>query len=214
MAIKFNIPAIKNKSFYKETEIPLIKNNIASINSKYGSYIRSASVYNKIPKELIEAFIFIESGGNEKAVSSANAVGLMQLTIQTANDVVRRDYKNKKFTNAEYSILKKYIGEQNAKNLLLSPMGKTDVFIIKEHLFKPELNIMLGTAYLGQIVDKLKSENDLRLDKAIILYNRGFYTNKNNLLGDYEQLLNNQPTETKNYILKLVAKNGVLDIIL
>lgn len=214
MAVNFNIPAITGVKAYKDTEVPLIKKNIASMYAKHKKTIDAAAIYNKLPKELINGFIFIESSGKEDAVSSAGAVGLMQLTQQTANDVVRRDMQKKWFTNAEKNILVKYIGVEKANKLMASKIGDTTVYITKEDLKKPELNIMLGTAYLGQIVDKLNTEKDLRLDKAIILYNRGFYTNIKNLKGGYADVMATQPTETKNYILKLVAQNGVLDIIL
>jgi hypothetical protein len=73
---------------------------------------------------------------------------------------------------------------------------------------------MLGSAYLGQIFDKLKTWDSVRLDKVIVLYNRGFYTSLSKLKGDYDTLLNNQPSETKAYIIKLVAKQGTLDILI
>lgn len=212
MAINLKIPAIKDKIGYQSNEIPLIKDKIKDINAKYGTYINNAARYNNLPKELVQSFIFIESAGNEKAKSSAKAIGLMQLTVQTANDVVRRELKNGKLTTSELAILRKYLGNDRSQGLLRSKWGSTDVFITENDLYIPELNIMLGTAYLGQIIDKLNDEQDLRLDKLIILYNRGFYTKIKE--GDYMAVWSKQPSETKGYILKLIAKQGMLDILI
>lgn len=214
MAIKLKIPAIKNKIAYDKSEVPLVAEKLKGISSKYSEFIRNASIYNKIPKEIITSFIFIESGGDANAVSSSNAIGLMQVSPITANDVVRRELRDKKLTKAELSIIKKYLGKDKTIQLLRSPMGDTAEIIQKQHLFNPELNIMLGTAYLGQIFDKLKMWDSIRLDKAIVLYNRGFYTSTSKLKGDYDTLLNSQPAETKAYIIKLVAKQGTLDILI
>ena len=214
MAIKLKIPAIKNKIAYDKSEVPLVAEKLKGISSKYGEFIKNASIYNKIPKEIITSFIFIESGGDANAVSSSNAIGLMQVSPDTTNDVVRREVRDKKRTRAELSIIKKYLGKDRTIQLLRSPMGDTAEIIQKQHLFNPELNIMLGTAYLGQIFDKLKMWDSIRLDKAIVLYNRGFYTSTSKLKGDYDTLLNSQPAETKAYIIKLVAKQGTLDILI
>ncbi|MBW7984065.1 lytic transglycosylase [Enterobacillus tribolii] len=50
----------------------------------YNSYIRSASNNYGIDETLIKAIIQVESGGNPRAVSKSNAVGLMQLKASTA----------------------------------------------------------------------------------------------------------------------------------
>jgi len=51
---------------------------------RFDGTIRQASALYQIPEELIRAVIFVESGFNPRAVSSANAKGLMQLVPATA----------------------------------------------------------------------------------------------------------------------------------
>jgi soluble lytic murein transglycosylase-like protein len=51
---------------------------------RFDSYIREAARLYQIPEELIRAVITVESGFSPRAVSPANAKGLMQLMPQTA----------------------------------------------------------------------------------------------------------------------------------
>jgi soluble lytic murein transglycosylase-like protein len=51
---------------------------------RYDTYVRQAASLYQIPEELVRAVIQVESGGNPRAVSPANAKGLMQLIPATA----------------------------------------------------------------------------------------------------------------------------------
>lgn len=55
--------------------------------SKYVDHIRNASIESNIPEQLLRAVIMQESSGNERAISSRGAVGLMQLMPDTARSV-------------------------------------------------------------------------------------------------------------------------------
>jgi soluble lytic murein transglycosylase-like protein len=52
---------------------------------RYATYIEQAATLYQIPAELVRAVIMVESGNNPRAVSPANAKGLMQLIPATAN---------------------------------------------------------------------------------------------------------------------------------
>ena len=52
--------------------------------SRFDSYVRQAAALYQLPEELVRAVIQVESGGNPRAVSPANAKGLMQLIPATA----------------------------------------------------------------------------------------------------------------------------------
>ncbi|MGY0146383.1 transglycosylase SLT domain-containing protein [Edwardsiella tarda] len=52
--------------------------------SEFASYIRSAASTYNVDETLIKAIIQVESGGNPRAVSRSNAIGLMQLKASTA----------------------------------------------------------------------------------------------------------------------------------
>jgi soluble lytic murein transglycosylase-like protein len=62
------------------------ENSIISSNhlSRFDSYVRQAAALYQLPEELVRAVIQVESGGNPRAVSPANAKGLMQLIPATA----------------------------------------------------------------------------------------------------------------------------------
>jgi soluble lytic murein transglycosylase-like protein len=53
--------------------------------SRYASHIQAAAIANNVDAALIRAVISVESGYNPSAVSSAGAVGLMQLMPETAS---------------------------------------------------------------------------------------------------------------------------------
>jgi soluble lytic murein transglycosylase-like protein len=58
--------------------------NSGSGADRYGVHIREAAHLYQIPEELVRAVIQVESGFSPRAVSSANAKGLMQLLPATA----------------------------------------------------------------------------------------------------------------------------------
>jgi soluble lytic murein transglycosylase-like protein len=59
--------------------------------SRYDDHIRQAAVLYQIPEELIRAVIRVESDFDPRAVSPANARGLMQLIPQTAERMMVTD---------------------------------------------------------------------------------------------------------------------------
>lgn len=59
--------------------------------SRYDEYIRQAATLYQIPEELVRAVIRVESDFDPRAVSPANARGLMQLVPQTAERMMVTD---------------------------------------------------------------------------------------------------------------------------
>ena len=55
---------------------------------KYSQYIEHYAVIYNLDSRLIYSIIKVESGYNENAISDANAYGLMQIKLATANDMV------------------------------------------------------------------------------------------------------------------------------
>jgi len=73
-----------------------VKNRIeredaAVTSSRYDNYIRQASLLYQIPENLVRAVIMVESGFNPRAISKADAKGLMQLVPATANRMLVDD---------------------------------------------------------------------------------------------------------------------------
>ena len=202
------IVPITNKAFYKDADKTGIKNKLSNIYNKYKSIIDVVSKINKVPVNLIKSVIFIESAGNENALNGA-AVGLMQVEYTSATDIITRERKAGKLTEQEKLLLKKYLGDAIYKKVMVAQMG--DSFITKSQMLNPELNILIGTMYLGQVLDKEKN----RLDRMIARYNLGFYTKKIPQTGTVEDVLASAELRqvTKDYILKLGGKNGTLDLL-
>lgn len=61
---------------------------------QYGSIIEKASQQFGVDKDIIKSIILAESAGNDKALSKANAKGLMQLIDSTAQDMGVRNVWN------------------------------------------------------------------------------------------------------------------------
>lgn len=217
-ALALKIPEV-NKSFYDTVQASaneaVIKN---VIRAKFGIYIKNVANLVNLPKELIEAFIFIESAGNPNA-STKYATGLMQVGTASASDSLVTEKGSGRMSLQEEAILKKYLGSrfsllQNVKAKQTS-IGKT--FITKEDLLKPEFNILVGSILLKQLVDEFTENGKVRMDKVITIYNGGRYSSTAKKVikykGSTNDLLAELPKETSAYIVKLLGTNGILDTI-
>jgi Rod binding domain-containing protein len=72
-----------------DKKVPGIKpsNDVLNKINRYDEIINDASTFFGVDKNLIKSVIIAESAGNEKALSSAKAKGLMQLMNGTAKDM-------------------------------------------------------------------------------------------------------------------------------
>ncbi len=214
------IPSVSNK-FYTDTEAPQVKEKISSIYNSYKGIIDNVSKISNIPKELLKSFIFIESAGNQNIVSGAGAVGLMQLIPASASDILVMENKKKRFNDQEKAILTKYLGARFTEGILkmkylgdkVSVNGiKSATWVTRQDLMNPELNVLIGAIFLGILIDEETDKKGLRLDRVVLRYNRGYFSKVDKAL-DLPALIVNQPTESKNYIYKLLGTNGTLDLL-
>jgi soluble lytic murein transglycosylase-like protein len=217
--LSIKVPAI-NDSFYNESSTQLIRKKIEDvIKQKYGTIIDNISKITNVPSELIISFIFIESSGNEKA-ETPYAVGLMQVGTATASDTIVKEKSFGRLNKEEENLLKKYLSKEIWNEIeKLKPkqksLGKT--FVTREMLFNPEFNILVGTILLGQLIDEFTENNNLRLDKIVVIYNRGRYDKVSKEViafkGNTQEMEKIVPKGTYDYVKKLIGKNGVLDIL-
>ncbi|MGL4600887.1 MAG: membrane-bound lytic murein transglycosylase MltC [Plesiomonas sp.] len=114
---KLKSRAIGNRTVWY-LEVPMIANHLNYRAKKYIHIVRKASKNYNVDESLILAIMQIESSFNPYAVSSANALGLMQVVQTTAGRDVYRLVKNQ------------------------------DGSPSRDYLFDPEKNIDTGTAYL------------------------------------------------------------------
>jgi len=211
------IPSI-NQSYYDKVSSKSNQDKIKNeIRPKFGNIINSISAMSNVPKEMIEAFIFIESGGNPNA-KSPYAVGLMQLSPATASDTLVKEKGLGRLSAPEANLIKKYLGNRYRLIEGVKPnqtsLGKT--FITKKDLLIPEFNVLLGTVLLKQLMDEFTEPNGkIRMDKVIVIYNGGRYGNTAKKVIEskegIEQIIKIVPKETSSYILKLLGTEGILD---
>ncbi len=214
------IPSVENK-FYSDTQAPLVKKKINEIYNSYKGIMDNVSTISKVPTELLKSFTFIESAGDPNAVSHAGAVGLMQLVPSSASDILVLENKKKRLTDAEKAILTKYLGKRFTDGILkMKYLGDkktvngvtSATWVTKEDLLNPELNLLIGAIYLGLLIDEETDKNRLRLDRVVLRYNRGYFSKVDRGLA-LPALVVNQPTESKDYVYKLLGTNGTLDLL-
>src|SRR3990167_8663149 len=113
--LKLNIlvPSIK-KAYYDDTTAQANLKKIETvIRPQFGKIINNISKISNVPTQIIESFIFIESGGDPNA-QSPYAVGLMQVSLATASDAIIKEKGAGRLSVAEAEIIKKTLGSRYA----------------------------------------------------------------------------------------------------
>lgn len=213
-----SIPMI-NTSFYTKEKTPHIKSSLAGIAKRFYHSIRLAEQLTKVPGAIILSIIFAESAGDENVISSAGAVGLMQLKPQTAHDTLVQENNFKRLSVAEKNIIKKHLGARLDSILSQKYLGQklksnnySGNVITKADLLNPEFNILVGSIYLGLLIDQHEEKGALRLDKVILRYNQGyFYKPKGETVKETLVNAKKRSEEAYSYVLKVVGKNGLLE---
>jgi soluble lytic murein transglycosylase-like protein len=212
------VPLISVK-YYDDSKTIAIRQKVDSIKAAFGKSIAEIAKLTKVSENILYGFIFIESAGNPIAYNkSSGATGLMQLVPAAASDIVVLENKQKRLTEPEKTILRKYLGSRLDCILSMKYMGhklscnnNVGVSITKEDLYQPELNVLIGAIYLGQLIDQFTENGLVRLDKVVLKYNRGLFAR---IIGTtVKEVYDNANTESRNYISKLAGENGVLHIL-
>ena len=212
------IPMISTP-FYAKEKTPQLKSALAGIAKRYYNSIRLAEHLTKVPGAIILSIIFAESAGDENVISSAGAVGLMQLKPQTAHDTLVQENNFKRLSTSEINILKNHLGARLDSILAQRYLGQklksnnySGNVITKTDLLNPEFNILVGSIYLGLLIDQHEEKGTLRLDKVVLRYNQGyFYKPKGNTIKETLVSAKKRSEEAYAYVLKVVGKNGLLE---
>lgn len=220
------IPAeFENKYGFKDSDNKIIAKDMEVIKNKYGNIIDTIAKTLDIDKALIYAFQSIEAPyrvyGNkqEQVVSSAGAVGLMQVSPGSANDIVVIYNLQNKLPQRVREII-----EKKGKSCLFKSKyaGHYKEFncqgLTKEDLYDGELNLWIGAMILKRYIDFYGN----RLDLVVYSYNfsptftKEHAVKRLNIYPSVSDTLNNQkiPTETKRYITWLLGRNGTLNVAL
>ena len=206
MNLQLSLPGLNTVIYEDASQVSPV---IQMINLKYGEIIKNTSKITNLDEYIIKGFAFVESRGDEKAVSG-KSIGIMQINADTANTAIIRENLNKGLTDPEKAILRKYLGSR--LDNLLKKKFTWDLpadGVNKNDLFNPELNILIASMYINQLIFKTKEGNTIRLDKVIWKYNKGEFATIPR--GDIKKVYAASGTTTGKYIRSLLGKNGVLD---
>jgi len=191
---------------------PQLSALLVEIDKKYHNYIGFASRTSRIPREIIMSFIAVESGGNPTAGASGHPTqGLMQWNREYAKSQLETELAQGRMSPAEKSKLAEF-------GIIFDSKGKTRAITNADQL-KPELNILIGSIILGQLIDTNwgTDANGLRLDRIISVYNAGAFgdTGKKARFGKHKnasELAADVNPISSAYIKKILGKDGALHV--
>ena len=189
-----------------------IQKMMERIYSNYGTYLDFVSKEANLPKKMIASFIAVESGGNAKAGATGSLTqGLMQWNRNYAKATLEKELKEGRLTDGERQKLASYGIRFDAK-------GGTRAITNADQL-KPELNILIGTITLGQLIDTDwgTEDGEIKLDRVITVYNAGAYGNagkkaRSKSYKTPKSLASAVNPVTSSYIRKILGVNGALDL--
>lgn len=207
------------RAFYGPALRAANKARMEAIAARFPSELQQAQRLTNVPQALALAVIFAESAGQPSVVSSAGAVGLMQLKPQTANDVIYLEHRAGRLSPEETALLRSRLGKRldgPLKQKYLSHRIQENNFtgnaLSRQDLLDPALNILLGCMYLGILMDQHREGAALRMDKVVLRYNQGYFFKIPP--GNIEKTLDfarGKSGEAYAYALKIIGKNGLLE---
>jgi hypothetical protein len=175
----------------------------------YGNIVNEASEIHRVPKIVIYGIMQVEHKDSlplEKAETysrpNSSYIGLMQPSVKTANDTLKRGVVNKHLSKVQVDFFKKAV-------------GKTIDTLTDSDLRTPRLNIHSATAFLSILISKYGLDD---LHKVVFSYNRGEFLlsqDKKTSLG-IEEMVNyylNHNIEGSQYIVRTLGKHGSFDIL-
>lgn len=239
------LTATTSKTVVRGTSIPMTEQNVftdkertnvvaqmKSLISRYGDYLANAAYATGLTINEIVAFMRVENQSGDPTIrSGAGAVGLMQITPNSATDHIIRINGNKIRATGTLAIHRTLLTDQ-AKAILRKRLGnrldtilKQTDFLVKStvnapwvvtatDLQDPEFNIMLGTLFLKTLVVEETVNGATRWDRVVVRYNAGY----SRLVAvpkafGTTALFAVISTESKNYIKKLAGRNGTMELV-
>ena len=217
-------------SFYTDAQV---NSNVKPIISKikgsnYISTLRRYARKMSIPENVLIAFYAVESSGNDRVgMNSAGAIGLGQVTRPAAYDAIKREIQDGYLTDEEKAYIKRKVPALGKNDFRIkfgdfegvTYAGSKDVQaqLLTALRDDTEFNIFISSMIVAQLAERYRDSNGVpKLHQVIAHYNGG------KKYGEVSRKYSNAwdaakasdlPTETKNYIKKLVGTNGFLDVL-
>ena len=192
------------------------KKMILEIEKNYGTIIEKWAKVFEIDKGIIIGFIATESGGKNVGANKYKAVGLMQVTPNTAYEVYTKwsnqvkvplSATTKTFLSSKVSTTTKWSSSRVPTSAETSQ--------ILAGLKDTEYNIAMGTATIRWMLEAFAKLGVGGLDKVMVAYNAGYYGMRNkvkNLTIDKIVESTSIPSESRGYVLKMMGVNGFMDL--
>ena len=178
--------------------------------SEYDQYVSEASDIHRVPRIVIYGLMGVEHDDSVSVAKAAKKVdgsglfiGLMQTSVVTANDTLKRGVLNKQLSKRQIEFFQNKI-------------GKNIDTITKEDLKNAEINIHAGTAFLSVLIRQFGLDD---LHKVVFCYNRGEFRLKKDgtnglgidgLIKHYQGTVNYIGAE---YVIRALGENGSFDIL-
>lgn len=190
--------------------------------TKYGKFFTQAAETSKVPVQVLMSFAVVESTMNPSA-DTGSTTGMMQWNRDPgyADKVLTTEFKLGRMSEAEKEILKR-------KGVKWSTSGVFQPITAAQQL-DAELNILIGSIYLGQYADSIVKgvqrpafavdNGQLRIDRMVPLYNTGEGSDDSiNAMNKkfstpLQTALNAKRTVTRDYIHKILGVNGAMDVL-
>lgn len=219
----FTVPQLNNYyvqkggiDYSKSHIIESHKKMIQDVDKNYGKIIDKWADVFDIDRGIIISFICTESGGKNVGANRFNATGLMQVTPNTAYEVIAKwstqvkvplSAQTKTFLNSKVSTTSKWSSSR------LPTSAETTQIL--SGLTNVEYNIAIGTATIRWMIEAFAKIGVGGLDKVMVAYNAGYYGMRNKVKSlTAEQIVNNKslPIESRAYVLKMMGVNGFMDL--
>lgn len=211
--------------FYTKEQAQALKAQRDVLMQRYGFFVTNAAQITGIDLTVFQSIIVVENGQSLDInyVSSVGAVGLTQITPNTATDTLFRMKKANRITEVEKDALKRKGIDIDllSGNAPKAKNGKPQKWyssaegsiVSTDQLKDVETNLIMGAMYLSELMAKYTEPSLqgllVRIDKVIVAYNQGF--NYNVPMGTTAMIMKRVPIESKNYISKMTGINGMLD---
>ena len=183
---------------------------ISQLVSEYDKYVADAAEVHKVSRIIQYGLMGVEHDDSvsvQKAAKTVDAsglfIGLMQASVSTANDTLRRGVLNKQLSKRQVDFFKQKIGKS------IDTISAAD-------LKNAEINIHVAAAFLSVLIRNNGLDD---LHKVIFCYNRGEFKLKKqgtNNLGIDDLIKHYQGTSNyigAEYVIRTLGVNGSFDIL-